>query len=362
MAHRADERLDTIENYLWALHLLAKWVYAQCFMLYALLTGKRFYCRALRGESQNNIMIHCDLTVSCVCNDQQGSAYLGDIRTQRLAEIFSGERAHYLRRSLARGRLPLLRCIRCNDIRLVRKEHADRYIYDYHLPSLLAVENTVECNLRCFVCNRELIYKTRKRTAMTLEDVAHVARVIKENNVTMVVYLNVGEPFMSSTIKLELEILRNENPGITLVTSTNGMMLNSDEKREAALYFNHIYFSIDGSTQESIQRYQRNGDFNASYRNMKALVELRNARHAREPVIEWKYVLFGWNDTPPLVSKAISLAREAHVDIISFWPTLVPMHGISLLYYLGLSYARKVGVPCWKGREIDFREGHVVSM
>jgi hypothetical protein len=44
------------------------------------------------------------------------------------------------------------------------------------------------------------------------------------------------------------------------------------------------------------------------------------------------------------------------VDVLSFWPTPVPVNGIAYLWYLGLSYARKVGMPSWKGREIRFRK------
>jgi hypothetical protein len=70
-------------------------------------------------------------------------------------------------------------------------------------------------------------------------------------------------------------------------------------------------------------------------------------------VIEWKYLLFNWNDHRAATDRAIEMAREAGVDIISFWPTCNPFFGMSLRYRLGL--LNHIGVKSWKGRELDLR-------
>jgi hypothetical protein len=70
-------------------------------------------------------------------------------------------------------------------------------------------------------------------------------------------------------------------------------------------------------------------------------------------VIEWKYVLFNWNDHPAHVRQATEMAKAAKVDILSFWPTSNPFYGISWRYRLG--GFKNVGVACWKGREIILR-------
>ena len=41
-----------------------------------------------------------------------------------------------------------------------------------------------------------------------------VAQEVKETGVRTVAYLNQGEPFLSPTIREELEILRESNPGL----------------------------------------------------------------------------------------------------------------------------------------------------
>jgi hypothetical protein len=71
------------------------------------------------------------------------------------------------------------------------------------------------------------------------------------------------------------------------------------------------------------------------------------------PILEWKYLLFNWNDRRWMIERAIEMAREAGMDAISFWPTNNPFYGWSYRYRLGM--LNDVGVGCWKGREVDLR-------
>jgi hypothetical protein len=51
------------------------------------------------------------------------------------------------------------------------------------------------------------------------------------------------------------------------------------------------------------------------------------------------------------------MAKEIGVDIISFWPTHNPFYGSSWRWHLG--QFKKVGVPCWKGREVILRPENI---
>ena len=124
-------------------------------------------------------------------------------------------------------------------------------------------------------------------------------------------------------------------------------------KREAALNASHIFFSIAGIDDDMLKKYERYGNFQKAYANMKALVDYRNARGLSRPQIEWKYLLFNWNDRRATLERAIEMARAAGVDAISFWPTSNPAYGYSFRYRLGLM--NHIGVANWKGRELDLR-------
>jgi uncharacterized Fe-S cluster-containing radical SAM superfamily enzyme len=180
-----------------------------------------------------------------------------------------------------------------------------------------------------------------------------MADLVSELGLRELYYLNLGEPFLSPNIGKELPILRQKNPNLRIVISTNGIILNNDVKREAAMSGSHIFFSIAGINDAMLKKYEHRGNYDKAYENMKALVDYRNACGLVLPIIEWKYLLFNWNDRRATIERAIELAKAAGVDAISFWPTGNPFFGISYRYRMGT--LNDIGVGTWKGREVDLR-------
>ena len=152
--------------------------------------------------------------------------------------------------------------------------------------------------------------------------------------------------------------MRAKNPDCWILVSTNGVLLNTDAKREAALNLSHILFSVHGISDEMSAKYMLEGSFEKAYAAMKAMVAYRDARGLSQPVLEWKYLLFNWNDHPQTIQRAIEMAKDIGVDIISFWPTHNPFYGMSWRYHLGLM--NHIGDKCWKGREVILRPDNVV--
>ena len=118
------------------------------------------------------------------------------------------------------------------------------------------------------------------------------------------------------------------------------------------MLFDHIYFSIDGVTQDSVEKYQKGSDFEKAYKNMADLVKFKGKR--KKPVIEWKYVLFRWNDSFQLLKKAVNMAKKANVDKISFIKTLNPIYGFSYRFFLGYKYFNNFGFLSPVGRHLVF--------
>lgn len=315
-----------------------------------------YYCNALSGNSDYNICINSDMTVSCNCVDIDGSGHIGDLSSNTLEEIFAGATADRFRRSLSRGRIPIRRCLECRELIKTPRKGARRYVTAYATPKRgIMVENTVLCNLRCLNCSRKAILATRKKHRMSLADIENVAKNVRSNNIEVINYFNLGEPFMSETIHEEIATLKKYNPGTAIYVSTNGLLINREEKFAAALLTDYLYVSLDGATNESVNRYQAGGNFEVSYRNMKELVRRRNSRGWEKPVIDWKYVVFCWNDSEAEIERAVELARAAGVDILSFWPGSGAPAQISRRFAED-DYFKTLGSESWKGREIDFRK------
>ncbi len=348
----------------------------------ARLKGQSFYCKALGGESDYNITVNCDLTVSCSCQDYDGSGHLGDLNKHSFKEVFFGPVARKFREELARGRLPIDTCTRCGDLHRVSRlsvhepangkatngngKHtpvADEFDPAGHVfagakPKLpyrgMLLENTVRCNIDCIGCDRESAARIRSFPQMDMPRLARMADLVRDLKLQQLFYLNLGEPFLSPNIGQELPLLRQKNPDCRIVISTNGIILRNDTQREAAMSASHIFFSIAGISDEMLKKYEKRGSFQKAYENMKALVDYRNARGLTQPILEWKYLLFNWNDRRATIRRAIEMAKEAGVDAISFWPTHNPFYGFSYRYAWG--WLNDVGEKNWKGREVDLRK------
>ncbi|MBM3779333.1 MAG: radical SAM protein [Acidimicrobiia bacterium] len=309
--------------------------------------GAHYYCAALNGESNYNISINADMTVSCSCQDVDGSGRIGDLTRHSLSEILHGPGARSFRERLADGILPTPFCAGCQDLRRVSEDEAQRRVTDYALPRAgIMLENTSACNYACTCCNRSAIAQTWTKRSMNLADMERAAAEIGALGVESIFFFKLGEPFLSSRVKEEMTIVRRYNPTAWVVCSTNGSLLDSDSKRDAALMMDHVIFSIDGPDQDTMVRHQAGGDFAAAVANLRALVGYRNGLGRTTPMIEWKCLVFNWNDRRHQVNATIAQARAAGVDVVSFIPTQYPVFGRSLRYRWG--YVGRVGDENWE--------------
>ena len=314
-------------------------------------TGRKYYCNALAGEADYNLTVNSDLTVSCNCQDYDGTGHLGDLKKNSFEEIFYGPVAEKFRMDLAKGRIPITTCVRCGELKRLKRGESPPKPRLPHRGMLL--ENTVICNVDCIGCAREGASNLRTKKTMPLAELSQMADLAAQLKMERIFYLNLGEPFLSPTITEELPLLRQKNPAAYIRVSTNGILLNSDAKREAALNLSDIQFSIHGISDEMCGKYMMRGSFEKAYDGMRRMVAYRDARGAKMPILEWKYLLFNWNDHPKFIQRAIELAKEAGVDLISFWPTGNPFYGLSWRYRLGRF--KHVGIESWKGREVILR-------
>ena len=345
-----DKRLKPKQRFNWVVSDFVRKLLVWKYEWQAKISGRGYYCAALHGESEYNITINSDRTVSCNCQDYDASGHMGDLRKNSFEEIYFGPVAQKLRDDLAKGLMPIPTCARCGDLKRLPRGGQPPPVKLPHRGMLL--ENTVRCNVDCTGCARETAAGLRvdKELLMSLADMQKMADLMSRLGMRQIFYLNLGEPFLSPTIGQELPLLRKKNPGCRIVTSTNGVLLNTDAKREAALNFSHIFFSVHGVTDEMSEKYMHRGNFTKAYEAMQAMAEFRNARGLTEPILEWKYLLFNWNDHPRHIERAIEMARAAKLDFISFWPTNNPFYGISWRWRLGMM--KHIGVASWKGREV----------
>lgn len=323
---------------------------------------RAFYCKALSGESDYNICINSDLTVSCNCQDYDATGHIGDLKDSSLKEIFSGKTAQHFRDQLAIGNLPISQCSGCFDLQVTTRKKAREKSRVWKLPHKgIMVENTVVCNFECIACDRGIVATRRRENGrsggrlMSLEDIEIVARLIQAHSIERVYYFNQGEPFLSRDILKEMQIIRQFNPDTKIIVSTNGTFMEGEEKLKAAMLFDVIYLSIDGSSQEKVEIYQVGGTFERSVENMRQIVKYRDSKGLAKPSIEWKYVVFQWNDSEEEVNRAISMARDAKIDKVCFVKGGMPGQKGESKRFITSPFFRNLGYAAWQGRELDLR-------
>jgi MoaA/NifB/PqqE/SkfB family radical SAM enzyme len=274
----------------------------------------------------------CDGRLVCGCADPYAKRVLGDTRVSSLSDIWTGPTITALRADLNAGGSTF-----CGDcplkLPLAEGEAAPQRPVDAGpLPRRLYVESTAACNISCFeaCCAPETgITKTRQAGML---DVDLFSRVLDEVGPTLgrLDFFNYGEAFLHKRAVEMCELVKARYPHVYLYTSTNGLAFTEDAVRRLIRSgLDEITFSIDGASQEAYVRYRQRGDFAKATRNLRAAVDEKRALGADVPIINWRYILFTWNDNDREMERARAMAAEIGVDRLCWEVTDHPEHAFS---------------------------------
>jgi pyruvate-formate lyase-activating enzyme len=299
-----------------------------------------YYCRALTGMSNYNISINSDLSVSCNCQDRRGEGKIGTLSgANTLRSVFLSEKANTMRTELANGKLPIGICSRCPELCKAPRYIAEYYSKHIEMPTNgIMLENCFLCNYNCKYCPKEKKSATHTSSIISVDNMKYIANEIKENKIKHICFFKLGEPFFDKEIYRKLQMLRETNSEIKLTTSTNGLLIDNSEKVAAALMFDYIYFSIDGTNTEMQNKYQRGADFDKIMDNVKMIIKGRGS--STKPVLAWKYVVFSRNDAIEYINEAFKKAVEIGFDRLIFTEGSVPTY-----YDRTKRYYRKDFIP-----------------
>ena len=296
------------------------------------------------------LVLTCDGRVVCGCADPYVERVLGDTRTQSVADIWRGEPLRTLRDELNHGGSSF-----CGDcpLKLPLPEGASpevRPVDAGALPSRLYVECTAACNISCFeACCAPETGITRTRQAGML-DFDLFTRVIDETGPTLgrIDFFNYGETFLHKRAVEMCEYIKTRHPQIYLYTSTNGLAL--DEARARRLVhsgIDEVTFSVDGATPESYARYRQRGDFERALRNLRAMTDEKRKSGRDVPFINWRYILFTWNDSAEEMARARTLADEIGVDRLTWEITDHPESSYSRRFAPGTPDHERIRREIW---------------
>ena len=259
----------------------------------------------------------CDGRMVCGCADPYAKRVLGDTRTSSVAAVWTGPVATQLRSDLNKGGSEF-----CGDCPLKLPIGADeqppqRDLNVAPIPGRLYIECTAACNISCnqAICAPETGITRTRQAGMLDWDV--FTKVIDEAGPTLgrVDFFNYGEAFLHKRAVEMCEYIKTRFPHIYLYTSTNGLAFTEEKVRQLARSgIDEVTFSIDGSSQENYVKYRQRGNFDKAIANLRALLDERAKSGMDTPFVNWRYILFKWNDSDEEMSRARQMEiGRAHV-------------------------------------------------
>ena len=292
----------------------------------------------------------CDGRIVCGCADPYATRPLGDCRTQSLADVWNGVTIQTLRTDLNGGGSEF-----CGDcpLKLPLADGEDppqRSLDTPPLPSRLFIEYTAACNISCFkACCAPETGITRTREAGML-DFELFKRVIDEAGPTLgrVDFFNYGEAFLHKRAVEMCRYIKTHHPHIYLYTSTNGLAFNEAQARQLVhTGIDELTFSIDGAIQDNYAQYRQRGDLETALGHLAAMADEKRRATADVPFLNWRYILFKWNDSDAEMNLARRRATELGVDRLAWEITDHPEEAFSRRFVPGSLDYRKIEREVW---------------
>jgi radical SAM protein with 4Fe4S-binding SPASM domain len=178
-------------------------------------------------------------------------------------------------------------------------------------PVIAQVEPANICNLRCPLCFTSSMTHARPAALLKFETFRALIDDLGDYLLLLVLW-NWGEPFLNPELPQIIEYAAAR--GIIVHTSTNGNVEFDDSLAERIVQsgLSTLVFAIDGSTQETYERYRAGGDLERVRRNLRAVAEAKRRLGASRPELILRFVAMRHNEAElPAVER---MAAELGAD------------------------------------------------
>jgi len=178
------------------------------------------------------------------------------------------------------------------------------------IPPILTIEPTNQCNLRCPLCTTGSGEMLRPAGRMSLETFRKIMDAIGDDIFFLLIY-HQGEPYMNKHFLDFVRLAKERN--IYVTTSTNGHFFTPYNVEETiASGLDSMIVSIDGSTQESYERYRVGGNLQRVIDGTRLLMETRQKQGSRTPNVALQFLVMKHNEAE--IPRMRALAKELGVD------------------------------------------------
>lgn len=167
--------------------------------------------------------------------------------------------------------------------------------YIWGSPMSISIEPINQCNLECVECALGNGQLTRPKELLDLESYIKIVNQLSPNLVYMSLFFQ-GEPFLHPHFTEMVHIAHKKN--IFTSTSTNAHFFNDEEfvKKVILSGLDRLIVSIDGTTQESYEKYRKGGNLEKVLSGLQKLVEQKKKLKSTTPFIEVQFLVMSHNE------------------------------------------------------------------
>ena len=181
------------------------------------------------------------------------------------------------------------------------------------VPTILQVEPTNRCNLRCRVCpvttgmNRPLGDMDESLFRKTVDELA--------DYLLLILFWDWGEPFLNPNVYEMIRYARSR--GIRVMSSTNGHIFASKDHAQNVVKsgLDVLVFSVDGITQETYQHYRNEGRLESVIEGIRKVVAEKKSLKSKTPLVNFRFIVMKHNEGE--IPHLKEFARSLEVDALT---------------------------------------------
>jgi radical SAM protein with 4Fe4S-binding SPASM domain len=195
--------------------------------------------------------------------------------------------------------------------------------YAWGMPTILQIEPTNRCNLRCTLCpvaeglTRESGFMKPELFRKLIDEAG--------DYVFLILLWEWGEPFVNPDIYEMIAYARSK--GIQLVSSSNGHIFAYGNHSENVVRsgLDSLIVAVDGISQETYTKYRRDGDLETVLTGIRSVVAKKRELNRRTPFINLRFIVMKHNEHE--IPRLRGLAESLGVDVFTL-KTLYPGHDV----------------------------------
>ncbi|MEA2096959.1 MAG: radical SAM protein [Candidatus Cloacimonadota bacterium] len=175
-------------------------------------------------------------------------------------------------------------------------------------PPVVMIEPTNICNLQCPLCPSGNGTLKRAKGYMSFEVFKKIIDDIHKT-AFMVVLWNQGEPYLNKDFSKMVKYASYR--GLFTLVSTNGN-IDYDAEDVVNSGLDSMIVSLDGTTQETYNKYRVNGKLDKVIKGVKEIVAAKKKLNRTNPLLRWQFLVMKHNEHE--IEEIKQLSKELGVD------------------------------------------------